>query len=108
MSVEQAKFFLVRADEDEQVRVALQAAYTEELLTLAKKLGYEVSPEDLKSAVAELSDVGDELSLDQLATVAGGLSTAGGPVSKVFSQKISPGTREGDTVAMFTPLNQFR
>lgn len=74
MSVEQAKKFLGRVDEDAHVRESVQAAYTEELMKLAKKLGYEVSTDDLKKAVAELSDVGDEVSLDQLEKVAGGLS----------------------------------
>lgn len=74
MSVEQAKAFLVRVDEDEQVRESAQAAYTEELLKLARKLGYQVSTDDLKKAVVELSDVGDEVSLDQLEKVAGGFA----------------------------------
>ncbi|MGP1678334.1 MAG: Nif11-like leader peptide family RiPP precursor [Burkholderiales bacterium] len=76
MSVEQAKTFLVRVDEDEQVRGSVQAAYTEELLKLAKKLGYQVSTDDLKKAITELSDVGDEVSLDQLEKVAGGIARA--------------------------------
>jgi predicted ribosomally synthesized peptide with nif11-like leader len=74
MSVEQARAFLGRVDEDEQVRNAAQAAYSAELLKLAKKLGFQVSDEDLKTAIAELSDVGDEVSLDQLENVVGGVA----------------------------------
>ena len=72
MSIEQAKAFLMRVDEDAAVREAAQAAYTDELLKLAKKLGYHVSPDDLRKAVSELADVGGEYSLDQLEQVAGG------------------------------------
>ena len=75
MSIEQAKAFLMRVDEDAAVREAAQAAYTDELLKLAKKLGYHVSPDDLRKAVAELADVGDEVSLEQLEQVAGGVYT---------------------------------
>ena len=75
MSIEQAKAFLMRVDEDAAVRDAAQAAYTDELLKLAKKLGYHVSPDDLRKAVAELADVGDEVSLEQLERVAGGVYT---------------------------------
>ena len=73
MSIDQAKAFLMRVDEDAAVREAAQAAYTDELLKLAKKLGYHVSAEDLRKAVAELSDVGDEVSLNQLERLAGGV-----------------------------------
>ena len=89
MSVEQAKKFLGRVDEDAHVRESVQAAYTEELLKLAKKLGYQVSTDDLKKAVAELSDVGDELSLDQLEKVAGGyLPMHGDSVTRSVSSPI--------------------
>lgn len=83
MSLEQAKTFLVRLDEDEKVRASAQAAYTDELLKLAGKLGYTVSASDLKEAIAELSDVGGEISMAQLETVAGGLSVSGGSVSRI-------------------------
>jgi predicted ribosomally synthesized peptide with nif11-like leader len=88
MSIEQAKAFLMRVDEDAAVREAAQAAYTDELLKLAKKLGYHVSPDDLRKAVAELADVGDEVSLEQLEQVAGG----------VYSKPIIGGGRAQDSL----------
>lgn len=86
MSLAQAKSFLVRLDEDEQVRSAAHAAYTDQLLKLAVKLGYEVTGADLAEAIAELSDVGLEMSLEQLESVAGGVA---GRTNKPFFEKDS-------------------
>ena len=73
MSIDQAKAFLMRVDEDQSVREAAQAAYTDELLKLARKLGYHIGPDDLKNAIAELTDVGDDVSLQHLEQMAGGV-----------------------------------
>jgi predicted ribosomally synthesized peptide with nif11-like leader len=72
MSLEQAKAFLERVDEDESLRASVKAAYAQDLLRIANENGFEVSVDDLNAAVAELSDFGDELSISQLEGVAGG------------------------------------
>jgi predicted ribosomally synthesized peptide with nif11-like leader len=53
MSVEHARKFLDRVNEDAQVRESAQAAYAEELLRLANRLGFHMSGEDLKEAIRD-------------------------------------------------------
>ncbi|HEX7277456.1 MAG TPA: Nif11-like leader peptide family RiPP precursor [Acidimicrobiales bacterium] len=79
MSAEQAKEFLARVDSDDAVRASVQDAYTEQLVRVATGLGYDVSADDLKAATSEMTDLGDELSLSDLESVAGGGTRFRGP-----------------------------
>ncbi|HEX7277455.1 MAG TPA: Nif11-like leader peptide family RiPP precursor [Acidimicrobiales bacterium] len=78
MSAEQAKEFLARVDSDDAVRASVQDAYTEQLVRVATGLGYDVSADDLRAATSEMTDLGDELSLADLESVAGGGFSMGG------------------------------
>lgn len=71
MSIEQAKEFLVKiSTEDEAARKAEEAHFAS-LLQTATELGYELSGDDLRQAMEDISSF-SELSEDQLASVAGG------------------------------------
>ena len=73
MSTENVINFLVQAEENTDLKTKLEAVKTpDELLALAQKQGYEVSPEDFKTVKNMIKNSDGELSEDELEAVAGG------------------------------------
>lgn len=72
MSLESAKQFLVKISTDEEAAAQADEAYNAALLKLATGLGFQVSPDDLRAAMADLAG---ELSDAELDHVAGGAFT---------------------------------
>ena len=71
MSVEQAKAFVEKLDSDKTFLTQVAGADSDESrLELAQKAGFEFTTEELASAMGESAS--DELSEDELETVAGG------------------------------------
>jgi predicted ribosomally synthesized peptide with nif11-like leader len=73
MSVDKAKAFLIKLTEDDAAATKADDAYVRGLLELAGEMDYEVSENDMREALDELSGIAS-LSEEQLEQVAGGLS----------------------------------
>ncbi|GAB4535394.1 MAG: hypothetical protein Tsb0014_22330 [Pleurocapsa sp.] len=94
MSTENAIEFLAEVAENASLQEKLKATKnSDELIALAKEQGYEVSAEDFQ-AIKEIADSNEELSEDELETVAGGRITYDhddpSQDARRFMQKIKP------------------
>lgn len=59
MSIEKAKEFLVELAENDEAASKVDAAYLAALRQVADELGYELSDEDLSTALVEVTSLGD-------------------------------------------------
>ena len=74
MSLDQAKAFLAKVDEDAGLREQVRAAYSDQLVQVARQQGFDVSREDLDAAAREMAEMGEELSIAELEGAVGGMS----------------------------------
>jgi predicted ribosomally synthesized peptide with nif11-like leader len=76
MSVENVKAFLEKASNDETFRGQLAAAGDSDArLAVARQAGYDFTVEEFDTTVAKLEAAADELSEDDLESVAGGMGS---------------------------------
>ena len=72
MTVESAKAFYLRMGTDEAFMAQLDSASPEERINIAREAGYDFTQEDFEAATVQVLE-SDELTEDQLETVAGGV-----------------------------------
>lgn len=72
MTVESAKEFYLRMGTDEAFMAQLDSASPEERINIAREAGYDFTEKDFEAATVQVLE-SDELSEDELETVAGGV-----------------------------------
>ena len=70
MSIENAKEFLIKTSTESEAITKAERAYLESMLKVAKAMGYEISEDELRAAMEDLSSFG-ELSEQELGGVVG-------------------------------------
>ena len=76
MSVQRAKDFLVKVSTDAATAEKARQAHEASLLSVAEQEGFDISAEDLRAAMSEIS-VLDDLAADDLDAVVGGAAFTG-------------------------------